>query len=116
MKKDSALGKKVRQQTEQDKYIGTHLSKKLIVMALLHAPKLGLEAAATMMGLFVASFLANMGLLGLSTVPKSTPCTKTMPRILIEATAGSILLERESMHSLPLTLLVDKGDGKGHRD
>ena len=47
-------------------------------MAVLHAPKLGFEEAATMMPLFVASFLANLGFEDLSAIPQQTPCAKTI--------------------------------------
>ena len=68
------------------------------------------------MALFVASFLADVGLLDLSMVPKSTPSTKCMRFIIFEATTDSIILERKSMQELPLTILADKGDRRGVRD
>ena len=68
------------------------------------------------MALFVATFLANVQLLGLSCVPKCTPCARTMRNIILQAAADSIILEKQIIHSLPLTILADKGDGKGRRD
>ena len=60
------------------KAVSTKIGRKLIAMAVLHAPKLGFEEAATMMPLFVASFLANLGFEDLSAIPQQTPCAKTI--------------------------------------
>ena len=63
LEKDANLWREMKKTLkERKKHVGTKVGKKLIAMAVLHAPKLGLEAASTMMPLFVASFLADLGL------------------------------------------------------
>ena len=69
-----------------------------------------------MIALSIVSFLAECGLLDLSTVPKSTPSAKCLRNIIFEAACDSVLLERKSMQELPLTIMADKGDGRGCRD
>ena len=116
LKEDAALGKNIKEKLGKQKFTGTYLGRKLIATALLHAPKLGFESASNLMALFNASFLADVGVLDLSNVPNSTPCTKTMRSIIFEATADAIIVEREKMQELPLSILADKGDGRGNPD
>ena len=102
---------------ERKKHVGTKVGKKLIAMAVLHAPKLGLEAASTMMPLFVASFLADLGLGDcIESISNLTPCAKTMKDYVFDSVVDSILLERNKMKNLPLTILADKGDGRKERE
>ena len=116
MREDDALGKNIKEKLEKETYSGTRLGRKLISMGLLHAPKLGFESVSNLMALFTASFLADVGVLDLSRVPNSTPCAKTMRNIIFEATADAIVVERKNMQEVPLSILADKGDGRGNRN
>ena len=95
LREDAAFGKRVKKQANLPRYEGTHIGKKLISMALLCAPKLGLESASQMIALSITSFLAECGLLDLSQVPKSTPSAKCLRNIIFEAAADSALLEQK---------------------
>ena len=86
------------------------------MMALMHAPKIGLEAASTMMSLFVAAYMADLGVDSFETIPNSTPCAKTMREFLFESATDGILLQRDIFPSSPLTLMCDKGDGRKVRE
>ena len=101
---------------EEKKYVSTDIGRKLIVMALMHAPKIGLEAASTMMSLFVAAYMADLGVESFETIPNSTPCAKTMREFLFESATDGILLQRDIFPSSPLTLMCDKGDGRKVRE
>ena len=116
LREDAAQGKKVKEKLGKQQCRGTCLGRKLIAMALLHAPKLGFESASNSRALFTASFLADIGVLDLSQVPNSTPCATSMKNIIFEAAADSILTEKKSMQELPLSILADKGDWRGSRD
>ena len=118
LERDASLMGKIRKALKKKKYVGSKVGRKLTAMALLHAPKLGLEAASTMNSLFLSSFFANIVFDEemLKGIPNCTPCAKTMRDLIFDATVDSILLERERMASLPITLLCDKGDGRKARE
>ena len=67
-----------------------------------------------MMSLFIESFFADLGFDSqlYESISEVTPCAKTMREIIFDSAADSILLERDKMASLPLTVLGDKGDGQ----
>ena len=81
---------------------------------MMHAPKLGLETAANMIPLIIASFLTDSGL-DLEDVATSSPSANTLKRIMIDEAVDTIYTERRDMKGLPLTLLADKGDGESKR-
>ena len=81
---------------------------------MMHAPKLGLETAANMIPLIIASFLTDSGL-DLEDVATSSPSANTLKRIMIDEAVDTIYTERRDMKGLPLTLLADKGDGDSKR-
>ena len=81
-------------------------------MVLLNVPNIGLESGATIMGLVVASFMANIRLLGFLHAPKTMRCIRNMQKNSLHAAADSIILEKEIMHYLLFMILEDKGDGK----
>ena len=93
-------------------YVSTDIGRKLIVMAVLHAPKIGLEAASTMMSLFDTTYMADLGVQGFELIPTSTPCAKTIREFIFESATDAILLQRNLFASSPLTLMCDKGDGR----
>ena len=74
-------------------------------MVLLHAPKIGLESASTMMALFGAALMADLGVEGYQLIPNITPCAKTLREFLFEGVVDSILLERDLMQCAPLAIL-----------
>ena len=114
LREDAALGKNIKEKLGKEKYTGTRLGRKLISMGLLHAPKLGFESVSNLMALFTASFLVDVGVLDLSRVPNSTLCAKTMQNIIFETMTDAIVVERKNMQELSLSILADKGNGRGN--
>ena len=49
---------------KRKKYVSSKIGEKLIAMACLHAPKISLESASTMMSLFVAAYMVDLGVEG----------------------------------------------------
>ena len=87
----------MKKSMKRKKYVSTKIGRKLITMVLLHAPKIGLESASTMMALFGAALMVDLGVEGYQIIPNITPCTKIMCEFLFEGTVDSILLERDIM-------------------
>ena len=114
LKKDAKIGKLVRRRFAQKRYTNTPLSRRLLAIALMHASKLGLETAANMTPLIIASFLTECDL-DLEDVATSSPSATTLKRIMIDEAVDTIYTERRDMKGLPLTLLADKGDGQSKR-
>ena len=116
LEKDANRWREMKKVMKRKQYVSTDIGRKLIVMALMHAPKIGLEAASTMMSLFVAAYMADLGVESFETIPNSTPCAKTMREFLFESATDGILLQRDIFPSSPLTLMCDKGDGRKVRE
>lgn len=114
----SHWGKKLlwERKWQRKKYRVAQLSKKYITMVLLHASKQVLESDVTMITLFFAYFFADFGQPDLSQVSKTIPCTNTMQKINLEATADIFILEEDSINSLPFIMLLDKVDRHHYHD
>ena len=114
LKKDANIGKLIRRRLSQKKYMNAPLSRRLLAITMMHAPKLGLETAVNMIPLIIASFLTDCGL-DLEDVATSSPSASTLKRIMNDEAVDTIYTERRDMKGLPLTLLADKGDGQSKR-
>ena len=116
LEKDANRWREMKKAMKRKKYVSTDIGRKLIAMAVLHAPKIGLEAASTMMSLFVTAYMADLGVQGFELIPNSTPCAKTIREFIFESATDAILLQRNLFASSPLTLMCDKGDGRKVRE
>ena len=102
----------MKKSTKRKNYVSTKIGRELIKMALMRAPKIGLESDSTIMVLFGAALMAKVGVEGYQLIPNITPCAKTLCEFLFEGTVYSIILERDLMLSAPLAILCDKRDGR----
>ena len=97
---------------KRKKYLSTEIGRKLIIMVVLHAGKLGLESTSTMMALFLAAYMADLGIAGYWQILNWTPCATTLCEFVFEGAVDSILLEQDKMQSASLTILCNKGDSR----
>ena len=66
---------------------------------MMHVPKLALESAEKVIPLFVAAFLADIGIEGdkLTCVPIISPSAGTLKEVMINEAVDTIMVEKEEM-------------------
>ena len=83
MKKDAKVDKRIRQGAKENKIkylVSTKIGQRLLGMAMVHAPKVGLESMATIIALVSAVTLANLGInkAHFPCIPLLNPSTNTL--------------------------------------
>ena len=110
LKKDAQVGREIKKDMNKKQFTKSPLARYLIGIAMMHAPKLGLAAAANLIPLFVSSFLVDCELDSLlDSVASSSPSAATLKYIVIDEAIGTIMMKKREISGIPLTLLCDKG-------
>ena len=80
-------------------YHGTPLGRRLHAMAMLHAPKVGVETMEKIISLLAAAFAANIGIdeKYLPDISKISPSSTTLKQLLVDLTVESVLLTSEEV-------------------
>ena len=97
LERGANLWREMKKSMKRKKYVSKKIGGNLITMVLMHAPKIGLESASTIMALFGAALMVDLGVEGYQIIPNITPCKKTLCKFLFEGAVDSLLLERDIM-------------------
>ena len=93
------------------------LSRRLYGLAMMNSPKCGLKTAEVFIPLVITDFLAEfLPFHNLDSVPYISPSKATLKEIMIDKACNTILIERNKMKGVPLSLMCDKGEGPSRRD
>ena len=95
------------------KYSSSPLGQGLMSIAMMHVPKLSMEAAERIIPLIIASFLADCDIPVLENIGSITPSANNLKTIMMDETVDTILLDKMEMRGKPLVLMCNKGDGDG---
>ena len=83
-------------------------------MAMLHAPKAGVETMEKVIMLSAAAFAANIGISeeDLPNISKISPSSTTLKQLLVKLAVESVLMTSEEIKDKQLGLICDKGEDK----
>ena len=114
MEKQGELAQFFLNALKHKRYIGTTLDLHLHEMAMLHAPKMGVEIMDKVIALSAAAFVANIGIdpSYLRQVCKISPRPTTLKQLLVELAVESVMLTSEEIKDKKLGLICDKGEDK----
>ena len=117
LRRDAKLAEAIRKKLKKKQYAGSTLATRLIAIAMMHAPKLGLKNASKMIPFFIASFLSDCGIVAeeLPNIPKVTPSENQLKKIMIDEAVDQIYILQNEFKQKYLTLMCDKGEGKSKR-
>ena len=81
-------------------------------MAMLHAPKVGVETMEKVIMLSAAAFAANIGISeeDLPNISKISPSSTTLKQLLVKIAVESVLMTSKEIKDKQLGLICDKGE------
>ena len=95
------------------KFTCTPLSRKLYGSAMMHSPKCRLETGEVFIPLVITAFLAEfLPIQNLDSVPYIYPSNATLKEIMIDRACNTLLIERNKMKGVSLSLMCSKGEGR----
>ena len=117
LSRDAAIGAAIQKKNNSKKCILSPLARRLLGIAMMHAPKLALETGANIIALSTASFLADCGLNSqLHNIAQACPSAATLKNIMLNEAVDTIEIEKKDMRPNALSLLADKGEGENKRN
>ena len=115
LQRNTELGSNIKKKMQQKKYSSCPLARRLLGIAMMHVPKLSLDAASKFIPLLLASFLAECGFTDLGEITRASPSASELKEIMFDEAVDTIYLLQEQLRNKTLTLMCDKGDGGNKR-
>ena len=115
---DAKLGRIIRTHKKKQRHylVSTPLGRRLLAMAVVHAPKVGLETMQKIVSLVSAGTLANLGLDEgmVQYIPNILPCANSLKRFVFELGCDIVMKTSNEIKNKELALICDKGENKGN--